>query len=181
MIFSQTAVKDAFIIELEKRSDERGFFARSWCKNEFHVKGLNTNLVQSNIAFNKHKGTLRGLHYQISPYEETKLIRCTKGSIYDVIVDLRVSSPSYMKWIGVELTDDNYRMLYVPEGFAHGYQTLEDNSEVTYQVTQFYTPDAERGIRWNDPSFNISWLITAEMIISEKDQSWPDYHGVVTK
>ena len=175
MIFKKTAVKDAFIIELEKICDDRGFFARVWCKNEFEAHGLNTRLVQANVASNKKRGVIRGLHYQISPYEESKLIRCTKGAIYDVIIDLRKDSPTYKQWIGVELSADNYRMLYVPEGFAHGYQTLQDNTEVTYQVSQFYTPDSERGIRWDDPTFNIKWPETEKQIMTEKDQSWLDY------
>ena len=175
MIFKKTAVKDAFIIEIEKITDERGFFARAWCKNEFEAHKLNTNLVQVNIAFNEKISTIRGMHYQISPFEETKLIRCTKGAIYDVIIDIRKSSPTYMKWIGVELREDNPRMLYVPEGFAHGYQTLEDKTEVTYQVSSFYTPNSEGGIRWNDPAFNITWPDTDVRVISEKDQNWSDY------
>lgn len=175
MIFKETAVKDAYIIEIERRTDDRGFFARTWCRKEFEAQGLNTNLVQANVAFNIKRGTLRGMHYQISPYEETKLIRCTKGAIYDVIIDIRRNSPTYMKWIGAELTADNYRMLYVPEGFAHGYQTLQDNSEVSYQVSQFYTPNSEQGVRWNDPAFKITWPETEKVIISEKDRSWPDY------
>ena len=175
MIFKKTAVRDAYIVEFEKISDDRGFFARAWCKNEFEAHGLNTRLVQANVASNKKKGVIRGLHYQISPYEESKLIRCTKGAVYDVIIDLREDSPTNKQWIGVELSDENYRMLYVPEGFAHGYQTLQDNTEVTYQVSQFYTPNSERGIRWDDPTFNITWPDTEKRIITEKDQSWPDY------
>lgn len=175
MIFKETAVKDAYIIEIERRTDDRGFFARTWCRKEFEAQGLNTNLVQANVAFNIKRGTLRGMHYQVSPYEETKLIRCTKGAIYDVIIDIRKNSPTYMKWIGVELTADNYKMLYVPEGFAHGYQTLRDNTEVSYQVSQFYAPNSEQGVRWDDPAFNIKWPETEKVIISEKDQAWPDY------
>ncbi len=175
MIFNETKLKGAFIIELEKLEDERGFFARTWCKDEFEAQGLNTRLVQINVAFNKKRGTIRGLHYQVSPYEETKLIRCTKSAIYDVIIDLRASSHTYKQWIGVELTQDNYRMLYVPEGFAHGYQTLQDNTEVAYQVSQSYAPNSEQGVRWDDPAFNIAWPETEKRIITEKDQSWADY------
>ncbi|MDR4506240.1 MAG: dTDP-4-dehydrorhamnose 3,5-epimerase [Candidatus Scalindua sp.] len=175
MIFTETKLKGAFIIEPEKLKDERGFFARIWCKKEFEAHGLNTRLVQTNVAFNKKKGVLRGMHYQVTPYEETKLIRCTEGAIYDVIIDLRESSPTYKQWIGVELTQDNYKMLYVPECFAHGYQTLQDNTEVSYQVSQFYAPNSEQGIRWNDPSFTIQWPEAKEKIISVKDQRWPDY------
>lgn len=175
MNFIDTAVKDAFIIDIEKKTDDRGFFARTWCKKEFEERGLKVDIVQSNLSFNKRKGTLRGLHYQLSPYAETKLVRCTKGAIYDVIIDLRSHSPTFRHWIGVELTEDNYRMLYVPEGFAHGYQTLQDNSEVVYHVSQCYVPNAEHGIRWDDPSFEIDWPITEERTISSKDQMWPNY------
>jgi dTDP-4-dehydrorhamnose 3,5-epimerase len=175
MNFIDTAVKDAFIIDIEKKEDERGFFARTWCKKEFEVHGLQEDLVQANLSFNKRKGTLRGLHYQLSPYEESKLVRCIKGAIYDVIIDLRSQSPTFRQWIGVELTEDNYRMLYIPEGFAHGYQTLQDNSEVVYHVSQYYVPNAEKGIRWDDPSFEINWPITKELTISSKDQQWPNY------
>ena len=175
MNFIDTAVKDAFIIDIEKKTDDRGFFARTWCKKEFEERGLKVDIVQSNLSFNKRKGTLRGLHYQLSPYAETKLVRCTKGAIYDVIIDLRSHSSTFRHWIGVELTEDNYRMLYVPEGFAHGYQTLQDNSEVVYHVSQCYVPNAEHGIRWDDPSFEIDWPITEERTISSKDQMWPNY------
>lgn len=175
MIFKETKLKGSFIIESEKLEDERGFFARAWCRKEFEAHGLNASPVQSNISFNVGKGTLRGMHYQISPHEETKLVRCTLGAIYDVIIDLRPDSSTYMEWISVELTMDNHKLLYVPEGFAHGYQTLADNTEVFYQVSQFHTPDSERGIRWNDPAFDINWPIVPERIISEKDQKWPDY------
>ena len=175
MNFIDTAVKDAFIIDIEKKTDDRGFFARTWCKKEFEEHGLQEDLVQANLSFNKRKGTLRGLHYQLSPYAESKLVRCTKGAIYDVIIDLRSHSPTFRHWIGVELTEDNYRMLYVPEGFAHGYQTLQDNSEVVYHVSQCYVPNAELGIRWDDPSFKIEWPITEERTISSKDQMWPNY------
>jgi dTDP-4-dehydrorhamnose 3,5-epimerase len=174
MIFTETKLKGAFIVEVEKRGDARGFFARAWCKEEFAANGLNTNLVQSNIAFSKKAGTLRGLHYQAKPYEEVKLVRCTRGAVYDVIVDLRLESPMYMGWVGVELTAGNYKMLYVPENFAHGYQTLTDHAEVTYHVSQVYSPASERGIRWNDPAIKIEWPKVDMRIISEKDQCWPD-------
>jgi dTDP-4-dehydrorhamnose 3,5-epimerase len=172
MIFTETYLKGAYIIDIKFMEDERGFFGRSYCLREFESLGLNTNVVQANVSYNKKKGTLRGLHMQSAPNSETKLVRCTRGAIYDVIVDLREGSETYKKWVGVELTANNYRMLYVPEGFAHSFITLEDNTEVTYQVTQFYTPGAERGYRWDDPSFNIQWPIVPE-IISEKDQSHP--------
>jgi len=170
MLFTETKLKGAYIIDVKRLEDERGFFGRSFCQREFEALGLNTNAVQTNISHNKAKATLRGMHMQLAPYEETKLVRCTRGAIYDVIVDLRSDSPTFKQWIGVELTADNYRMLYVPEGFAHGYITLEDNTDVTYQVTQFYTPGAERGYRWDDPAFNIQWPIEP-VIISEKDRA----------
>lgn len=174
MIFRETKLKGAFIIEVEKREDDRGFFARAWCKKEFEEHGLTANTVQSNIAFSKRKGTLRGLHYQGAPYGEVKVVRCTLGSLYDVLVDLRPGSSTYRQWVGVELASDNYKMVYVPEGFAHGYQTLEDNTEVTYQVSQFYFPDFERGIRYDDPGIGIDWPLLVK-IISDKDKGWPDY------
>lgn len=174
MLFIETEIKGAYILEIEKREDERGFFARSWCRNEFEANGLNPQMVQANISYNRKKGTLRGMHYQQSPYEETKLVRCTKGAIYDVIIDLRPSSPTYARAIGIELTADNYKMLYVPENFAHGFQTMADNCEVVYQVSQFYAPGAENGIRWNDPAFDIHWPLEVR-VISEKDRNWPNY------
>jgi len=174
VIFTETKLKGAYVIEIEKLKDHRGFFARAWCQNEFKSQGLTSSLVQANVSFNKKKGTLRGMHYQLSPYEETKLVRCTKGAIYDVIIDLRPASPTYTQWIGVELTAENYKMLYVPESFAHGFQTLEDNTEVTYHVSQFYTPGSERGICWDDPVFSIEWLTDVE-VISGKDKSWLDF------
>src|SRR4030066_1762136 len=148
MIFKETNLKGAFIIELELRKDERGFFARTWCKREFEEHGLVPDIAQSNLSFSKKAGTLRGMHYQVAPFEETKLIRCTKGANYDVIIDLRPSSPTYKQWISMELAEDNYKMLYVPRGFAHGFQTLTDDVEVIYHVSQFYSPESERGVRW---------------------------------
>jgi dTDP-4-dehydrorhamnose 3,5-epimerase len=180
MIFTETKLKGAFIIDVKRLEDERGFFGRSYCEREFEEYGLNTNVVQANVSHNKKKGTLRGMHMQISPYEETKLVRCTRGAIYDVIIDMREDSETYKQWIGVELTADNFRMLYVPEGFAHGFITLEDNTDVTYQVTQFYTPGSEKGIRWNDPAFNIEWPIEP-VVISEKDQAHPDFERELSK
>lgn len=173
MIFKECKLKGAFIIEIDKKSDDRGFFARTWCKNEFEAQGLSTKFVQVNLAFNEKKGILRGMHYQKNPYEEVKLVRCTRGALYDVIIDIRKDSPTYKQWIGIELTQDNYRMLYIPEGFAHGYQTLQDHTEIIYQVSQFYTPNAEGGVRWDDPTVNIVWPETEERNISSKDQMWP--------
>ncbi len=174
MIFTETKLKGAFIIEINKLSDDRGFFGRSWCKREMEEHGLNGNVVQANTSFSKKKGTIRGFHYQKPPYEETKMIRCTKGAIYDVIIDLREDSPTYMQWIGVELTEDNYKMLYVPENFAHAFITLTDNSEVYYLVTSYYTPNSEAGIRFDDPAFNVKWPVPVE-VVSEKDKSFPDF------
>ncbi len=174
MIFIETALKGAFIIEPEKLEDERGFFARTWCQQEFATHGLNPRLVQCNISFNRRKGTLRGVHYQAKPYEEAKLVRCTRGAIYDVIIDLRLDSPTFKHWVAVKLTADNRQMLYVPEGYAHGFQTLEDCTEVLYQMSEFYTLAYSRGVRWNDPTFGIQWPL-AERIISERDQSYPNF------
>lgn len=174
MLFTETKLKGAFIIDLEKRVDERGFFARSFCANEFEKHGLNTVMPQTNMSLSKFKNTIRGMHYQIDGAEEAKLIRCTKGEILDVIIDIRKNSPTYCQHISVELSDENYRMLYVPEGFAHGFLTLTDNVEVNYQVSQFYTPGKEKGIRWNDPLFAINWNIE-NPIISEKDAIHPDF------
>lgn len=176
MIFIETELAGAYIIDLERREDDRGFFARTWCQQEFEAHGLVARIVQANTSYNKLKGTLRGMHYQRAPYAETKLVRAARGAIYDVIVDLRPASPTYRRWIGVELTADNRRALFVPEGFAHGFQTLEDNTDVSYQVSAFYTPGAEGGARHNDPAFDIVWPLPVS-VISEKDATWPDYAG----
>jgi dTDP-4-dehydrorhamnose 3,5-epimerase len=175
MIFTETELKGAFIIELELRRDDRGFFARTWCKREFEEHGLVSNIAQSNCSFSKKAGTLRGMHYQAAPFEETKTIRCIRGAIYDVIIDLRPTSSTYKQWVAVELTEDNYKMLYVPKGFAHGFQTLTEDVEVIYHVSQFYSPESERGVRWNDPQFGIKWPDLSVRVMSEKDRNWPDY------
>lgn len=174
MIFTKTKLNGAYIIDIEKREDDRGFFARTFCADEFEKNGLENKFVQSNMSFNNKKGTLRGMHFQKSPFEEDKLVRCTKGSIFDVIIDLRKDSPTYKEWIGVELTEKNSRALFIPKGFAHGYLTLEDNSEINYLVTQFYTPNSDSGVRFNDPAFNINWPITPKSI-SDKDKNHPDF------
>lgn len=174
MLFTETKLKGAFLIEIKKIEDDRGFFGRSWCSREFEEHGLNADICQINTSLTLKKGTIRGMHYQVDPYQETKFIRCTRGSIYDVIVDLRTDSPTFLQWIGHELSEDNYRMVYVPENFAHGFLSLKNNSEIYYPVTQFYTPGAERGIRWNDPALNIRWPIDVE-IVSEKDRAHPDF------
>lgn len=178
MIFNKTALNDAYVIELSKLQDERGFFARAFCAKEFKDQGIAFPIAQANVSYNRSKQTLRGMHYQRQPYGEAKLVRCTKGSIYDVIIDVRSDSSTYGEWIGVELTEQNYRILYVPAGFAHGFITLEDDTEVTYQVSEFYTPGAEQGIRWDDPAFNIQWPVEPK-IISEKDRSWIEYKDVI--
>ena len=170
MLFTETKLKDAFNITIDKKSDERGFFARFWDYNEFENLGLDTNLVQCNVSFSKKRGTLRGLHYQQDPHSETKLLRCTKGSIFNVIVDIRKTSPTYLQWDGLVLSEDNYMMRYIPKGFANGILSLEDDSELFYQVTEFYTPNAENGIRWDDPTINIDWPLIPSLI-SEKDLS----------
>jgi dTDP-4-dehydrorhamnose 3,5-epimerase len=174
MKFRETELEGAYVVDLERREDSRGFFARSWCSEEFERQGLVGRMVQANVSYNRKRGTLRGMHYQVAPRAETKLVRCTRGSIYDVIIDLRPDSRTRNRWIGVELRADEYRMLYVPEGVAHGFQVLEDDTEVTYQVSNPYTPAAERGIRWNDPAFGIRWPLAVD-IISDKDASWPDF------
>lgn len=174
MLFAETKLKGAFVIEIKKLEDNRGFFGRSWCANEMAEHGLKSDIKQVNNSLSLKKGTIRGMHYQNDPYQETKLVRCTKGAIFDVIIDLRPHSPTYKQWIGVELNADNRKMLYVPEDFAHGFITLEDNCEVNYLVTQFYTPGAESGIRWDDPAFGIEWPIQPT-IVSEKDQTHPNY------
>lgn len=174
MIFTETKLAGAYIIDIEPRRDERGFFTRTWCRREFEEHGLNPTVVQANLSHNIRRGTLRGMHYQLPPYGETKLVRCVRGAIYDVIIDLRPESPTFGQWVGVELTEDNYRMLYVPEQFAHGFQTLTDDADVAYQVSEFYTPGAERGIRYNDPAFAIEWPLEVT-VISQKDQNWPDF------
>lgn len=174
MLFTETPLKGAYLIDVEQKSDDRGFFGRSWCKQEFETHGLNPALVQCNISFNKMRGTLRGMHYQSAPYEEAKLVRCTMGAIYDVIIDLRPRSNTFMQWLGVQLTADNHRALYISEGFAHGFQTLVHNSEILYQMSEFYHPEAARGLRWDDPAFGIEWPIDT-LIISDKDKNYSDW------
>ena len=176
MRFIETKLKGAYVIEIEPIFDNRGFFARSWCQQEFSDRGLDPNLVQCNISFNAKKGTLRGMHYQVNPHEEAKLVRCTQGAIYDVIIDIRPDSPTFKGWIDVVLSADNRRMLYISRGFAHGFQTLDDNSEVFYQMSNVYHPESARGIRWDDPEFRLEWQIESK-IISERDlsyQVWQD-------
>ncbi len=174
MIFTETKLRGAFIIEPERREDERGFFARLWCRDEFEAHGLATEFVQCSVSFNKKKGTLRGMHYQAAPHEEAKLVRCTRGAIYDVIVDLRPDSPTFTQWVAAELTEENHRMLYVPEGFAHGFQTLQDNTEIFYQMSEFYHPELANGARWDDPMFGIMWPPDERTIIL-RDMQYPNF------
>jgi dTDP-4-dehydrorhamnose 3,5-epimerase len=171
----ETPLKGAYVIEIEKIVDERGFFSRSWCQKEFYDAGLVSDLVQCNISYNHRKGTLRGMHYQLPPYEETKLVRCTKGAIYDVIIDIRPQSSSYLKWFGVELSEMNYKMLYIPKGFAHGFQTLEDQTEVFYQMSDWFHAESSRGISWDDAVFGIDWPFERKRIISDKDMNYGDF------
>ena len=175
MVFIETKLQGAYIIELEKIEDERGFFARTFCQREFEAHGLNPRLPQCSTSFNKKKGTLRGMHYQVAPYGEVKVVRCTAGAIYDVAVDLRPDSPTFMQWMAVELTEDNRKAFYIPAGCAHGFQTLVDNAEVHYQISEFYRPEAAKGIRWDDPAFGVQWPLQEGLILSERDRSYSDY------
>lgn len=175
MKFQRSNIPDVWIIEQERFADDRGYFARTWCAEEFAAHELNAGLIQCSTSFNLKRGTLRGLHYQVAPYQEDKLVRCTRGAIFDVAVDLRPDSPTYKQWVGMELTESNGLALYIPQGFAHGFQTLADNSEVFYQMAQPYQPAAGRGWRWNDPTFNISWPQTTDVILSPKDATYPDF------
>lgn len=190
MRFTETKLKGAYIIEIEPKEDERGFFARSFCRKEFKEHGLDFNVVQCNISYNKNKGALRGMHYQISPHEEAKLVSCTRGAIYDVIIDLRKDSPTYSKWFAIELSASliatsacysqftaPYKMLYVPKGFAHGFQTLEDNTIVFYQMSEFYHQKSARGVKWDDPAFGIQWPLKVS-IISECDENYSSYNTI---
>lgn len=172
MIFTETSIPGVYIIDLELRGDDRGGFARTFCAQEFAAHGLKSNFVQCNFSFNYQRGTLRGMHYQIPPATETKLVRCTQGAVYDVIVDLRPNSPTHLSHVSVELTAENRRALYVPDRFAHGYQTLTDDAEVIYQISEFYAPGYERGLRHSDPQLKIDWPLAVTQI-SEKDVAWP--------
>jgi dTDP-4-dehydrorhamnose 3,5-epimerase len=164
MHFTETKLKGAFILEPEFLKDERGFFARTWCRHEFEAHGLTTIFVQGNISFNHKRGTLRGMHYQVEPHAEAKLVRCTMGAIYDVILDLRPDSATFKQWLAVELTAENRRLLFIPPGLAHGFQTLEDNTEVLYQMSEDYHPECARGVRWDDKIFGIKWPIECKTI-----------------
>ena len=172
MLFTETSLKGSYIIDIEQKEDSRGFFARTFCAQEFVNRGLKITNAQCSIAFNYNKGTLRGMHYQVAPATEAKLVRCNQGAIYDVIVDMRPDSPTYLSHVGVELTADNRRALYVPEMFAHGYQTLTDGAEVIYQMDKLYTPGYERGLHYDDPILGIEWPLPVSEI-AEKDLKWP--------
>lgn len=178
MTFTKGDIAGSYVIDLQKHGDDRGFFARVFCQDEFADHGLPRDMVQMNLSYSAMKGTVRGLHYQVAPHEEAKYIRCTRGAVYDVTVDVRPSSPTFKQWMGVELTQENYRMVYVPEGCAHGYLTLVDDSEVNYQVSAFYAPEAERGLRYDDPAIAIEWP-TDVRVVSEKDRSWPAFEESV--
>lgn len=174
MIFEPTALPRVFVVEPEPHADERGFFARTYCADEFRANGLDPRIAQCSTSFNARAGTLRGLHYQRAPYGEVKLVRCTMGAIFDVVIDLRPASPTYCQWVGAELTAENGRALYVPEGCAHGFLTLLDSSEVYYQISQPYRPEAGAGVRWDDPAFGVKWP-SAPTVIAERDASYPDF------
>lgn len=174
MIFNPASLPGAFVIEPERNEDIRGHFARTYCEKEFAARGLETHIAQCSISFNHRKGSLRGMHYQIEPFEEVKLVRCTRGAIYDVIIDLREDSSGFKKYFAVELNAQNCKMLYIPAGLAHGFQTLADNTEVFYQVSQLYSSEHARGLRWNDPAFQIPWP-EDERTILERDQNYPDF------
>jgi dTDP-4-dehydrorhamnose 3,5-epimerase len=174
VIFVATALPGVFIIEMERLEDDRGYFARTWCRREFERMGLSSELVQCNVSYNRQRATLRGMHWQAEPYREAKLVRCTQGTIWDVVIDLRPDSPTYADHFGVELAAASGRALYVPEGMAHGFMTLEDDCEVAYQMSEFYEPTAARGIRWNDPSFGIDWPLK-NPVLHPRDASYPDF------
>ena len=174
MIFQETNIHGVFIVDLKRIEDHRGYFGRVWCQKEFGELGLNINVAQTNVGFSHKRGTLRGIHFQRSPHQEAKLVRCTLGAIFDVAVDLRIGSPTHRKWVGVELSSENGRMLYVPEGCGHGYQTLADNTEMYYQTSAFYAPESAGGVRFDDAAFRIGWSLPVS-VISDNDARWPDY------
>jgi dTDP-4-dehydrorhamnose 3,5-epimerase len=174
MIFTETQLPGAFIIEPQRLEDERGFFARTWCAREFEEHRLSPRLAQCSISFNRRRGTLRGMHYQAAPHAEAKVVRCTRGAIYDVIIDLRPGSPTYTQHVAVTLTAENRAMVYIPEGFAHGLLTLENDTEVLYLISEFYAPEHARGVRYDDPAFGIDWPMQVQ-VISERDRAYPDF------
>jgi dTDP-4-dehydrorhamnose 3,5-epimerase len=175
MIFTETKLAGAFIIDLEMHTDARGFFAQSWSASEFAARRLNAQVAECDVSFNKRKGTLRGMHFQSPPHAQVKLVRCTAGAIFDAIIDLRPESPTFKQWVAVELTAANRRLLYVPGGFAHGFQTLADDSEVFYQMSDVYAPELAGGVRWNDPAFGIEWPEEDSRIINARDSEYPNF------
>jgi dTDP-4-dehydrorhamnose 3,5-epimerase len=177
VIFHPTELPGVVVVELERRDDERGFFARFFCRREFAEHGLELEVAQANLAFNRRAGILRGLHYQAPPHEESKLVRCVRGALYDVVVDLRSDSPTFGRWLALELTGENRRLLYIPAGVAHGYQTLVHETEAMYLHSAFHAPEAERGVRWDDPAFGIEWPEVDERVISARDRAWPDFQA----
>ncbi len=174
MKFKETQLPGGFVLEIERRGDDRGYFARAWCQTELAAYGLDPTAVQANVGFSQRRGTLRGMHFQRAPHAEVKIVRCTRGAVFDVMIDLRPNSPAEGQWVGVELTAENGKLLYIPEGFAHGYQTLTDEAEIHYMTSKAYAPDAAAGVRYNDPAFNIAWPLEVASI-SDADRSWPDY------
>lgn len=172
MRFRETPLRGAFVVELERLEDDRGFFARSFCEREFSGQGLASRFVQCNVSYNKRAGTLRGMHYQEAPHEEDKLVRCTMGAVHDVVVDIRRGSPTYLKSFGLELSAQNRIALFIPRGFAHGFQTLRDDSEVFYQMSEFFQPGSARGLRWDDPALALAWPMP-NPILSDKDRAYP--------
>jgi dTDP-4-dehydrorhamnose 3,5-epimerase len=176
MKFHETGLAGLFRVSIEPRGDERGFFARTWCVDEAAAHGIQAAFVQCNLSSNLRRGTLRGMHYQAAPHEEAKLVSCIRGAIYDVAIDLRPESPTFKRWYGAELSAENHEMLFIPEGFAHGFQTLTDGSDVFYQMGERYVPEAARGVRWDDPAFGVRWP-SAERLIAPRDQSYPDFHA----
>jgi dTDP-4-dehydrorhamnose 3,5-epimerase len=177
MMFTETGLPGAYVIDLEPIEDPRGFFARVWSDEELAGRGLETRVTQCNLSLTKRRGTVRGMHFQRPPHEETKFVRCTRGGLYDVIVDLRPDSVAFRRWIGVELSEDNRRTLYVPHGFAHGFQTLADDTEVFYIISEHYAPESAGGVRWDDPAFGIVWPLGVPAEMSDRDRSWPDFTG----
>lgn len=175
MTFHELDLAGAYLIEPERVEDPRGFFARTWCRREFEARGLNPRLVQCNLSFNAARHTLRGVHYQAAPHAEAKLVRCTRGAAFHVLVDLRPAAPTYTRWVARELTAENHRMLYIPEGVAHGFQTLTDGTEIFYQMSEPYEPAAARGVRWDDRAFAIDWPHAAAPILSDRDRTFPDF------
>jgi len=176
MIFAATQLEGAWLIDIEPREDERGFFARTWCQQELAGQGLDIEIAQESLSFNRRRGTVRGLHFQRSPHEETKIVRCTRGAIFDVIVDLKPRSPNYLRWQGFELTAENRRAIYIPKGFAHGFQTLTDDAEIAYQISAFYAPEAAGGYRYDDAAFDVAWPLPVT-VISGRDLSWPVFQS----